>query len=103
MRTYGLRFDVNCSILFTELPATRRPAAAKAAGFGGVEFWWPWEAVAPSDAPVVMLFSPRMSSSAQRPPRIWASWSSSSALLTRYLSSLVRLWVHPCAMPVLTT
>ena len=50
MRTYGLRFDVNCSILFTELPVERRPAAAKAAGFGGVEFWWPWEAVAPSDA-----------------------------------------------------
>jgi hydroxypyruvate isomerase len=50
MRTYGLRFDVNCSILFTELPLAERAAAAKAAGFGGVEFWWPWEAVAPSDA-----------------------------------------------------
>ena len=32
MRTYGLRFDVNCSILFTELPLLARPAAAKAAG-----------------------------------------------------------------------
>ncbi len=50
MRTYGLRFDVNCSILFTELPLERRAAAAKAAGFNGVEFWWPWEALAPSDA-----------------------------------------------------
>jgi hydroxypyruvate isomerase len=50
MRTYGARFDVNCSILFTELPLTRRAAAARAAGFGGVEFWWPWEALAPSDA-----------------------------------------------------
>ena len=50
MRTYGLRFDVNCSILFTELPLGRRAAAAKAAGFDGVEFWWPWQAVAPSDA-----------------------------------------------------
>ena len=50
MRTYGLRFDVNCSILFTELPLTRRAAAARAAGFGGVEFWWPWAAIAPSDA-----------------------------------------------------
>jgi hydroxypyruvate isomerase len=49
VRTYGLRFDVNCSILFTELPLLRRPAAAKAAGFGGVEFWWPWDAIAPSD------------------------------------------------------
>ena len=26
MRTYGLRFDVNCSILFTELPLLQRPA-----------------------------------------------------------------------------
>jgi hydroxypyruvate isomerase len=50
VRTYGLRFDVNCSILFTELPLAQRPAAAKAAGFDAVEFWWPWEAMAPSDA-----------------------------------------------------
>lgn len=50
MWTYGLRFDVNCSILFTELPLTRRPAAARAAGFGGVEFWWPWAAMVPPDA-----------------------------------------------------
>ncbi len=51
MRTYGLRFDVNCSILFTELPLARGgPPPRKAAGFGGVEFWWPWEAMAPSDA-----------------------------------------------------
>ena len=33
MRTYGLRFDVNCSILFTELPLLERPAAARKAGF----------------------------------------------------------------------
>ena len=50
MRTYGARLDVNCSILFTELPLTRRAAAARAAGFGGVEFWWPWAGMAPSDA-----------------------------------------------------
>ena len=49
VRTYGLRFDVNCSILFTELPLLQRPAAAKAAGFDGVEFWWPWDAMVPSD------------------------------------------------------
>lgn len=48
MRTHGLRFDVNCSILFTELPLLQRPAAAKAAGFDGVEFWWPWDAMVPS-------------------------------------------------------
>lgn len=50
MRTYGLRFDVNCSILLTELPLSRRASAAAAAGFGGVEFWWPWEAMVPADA-----------------------------------------------------
>src|SRR5882724_4990328 len=50
VRTYGVRFDVNCSILFTELPLLERPAAAKAAGFDGVEFWWPWdERPAPAD------------------------------------------------------
>jgi hydroxypyruvate isomerase len=50
MRTYGLRFDVNCSILFAELPVLQRASAARAAGFGGVEFWWPWEGMAPTDA-----------------------------------------------------
>jgi hydroxypyruvate isomerase len=48
--TYGLRFDVNCSILFTELPLTERARAARDAGFGGVEFWWPWDAMTPADA-----------------------------------------------------
>jgi hydroxypyruvate isomerase len=43
VRTYGVRFDVNCSILFTELPLLERPAAARTAGFDGVEFWWPWD------------------------------------------------------------
>ncbi|MGA5131405.1 TIM barrel protein [Streptomyces olivoreticuli] len=37
-----LRFDVNLSILFTELPLLERPAAAAAAGFTAVELWWPW-------------------------------------------------------------
>jgi hydroxypyruvate isomerase len=49
MHTHGLRFDVNCSILFTELPLQRRPAAAKAAGFDAVEFWWPWTEMVPAD------------------------------------------------------
>jgi hydroxypyruvate isomerase len=52
VHTYGLRFDVNCSILFTELPLLRRPAAARAAGFGAVEFWWPFAAPAPPDREV---------------------------------------------------
>lgn len=38
------RFDVNLSILFTELPLLERPAAAAAAGFSAVELWWPWVA-----------------------------------------------------------
>jgi hydroxypyruvate isomerase len=49
MRTHGLRFDVNCSILFTELPLLERPGAAKAAGLDGVELWWPWDEPVPSD------------------------------------------------------
>ena len=36
------RFNVNLSILFTELPLLERPAAARAAGFTAVELWWPW-------------------------------------------------------------
>ncbi|MFI1015235.1 TIM barrel protein [Streptomyces sp. NPDC020965] len=44
------RFDVNLSILFTELPLLERPAAAAAAGFRAVELWWPWIA-APTPAP----------------------------------------------------
>ncbi|QIK05898.1 TIM barrel protein [Streptomyces sp. ID38640] len=41
------RFNVNLSILFTELPLLERPGAARAAGFTAVELWWPWV-----DAPV---------------------------------------------------
>ena len=37
-----LRYDVNLSILFTELPLLERPAAAAAAGFDAVEMWWPF-------------------------------------------------------------
>ena len=46
------RWTVNCSILFTELPLLERPAAAKAAGFDAVEFWWPFPTAAPADAEV---------------------------------------------------
>jgi len=52
VRTYGLRFDVNCSILFTELPLLKRPAAARAAGFDAVEFWWPFADPVPPDREV---------------------------------------------------
>jgi len=36
-----LSYEVNLSILFTELPLLERPEAAKRAGFDAVEFWWP--------------------------------------------------------------
>lgn len=38
----GLPYLANCSMLFTELPLLERAAAARAAGFDAVEFWWPW-------------------------------------------------------------
>jgi hydroxypyruvate isomerase len=39
---HSLRYAANCSLLFTEVPLLERPAAARAAGFEAVEFWWPW-------------------------------------------------------------
>jgi hydroxypyruvate isomerase len=45
----ALRYDVNLSILFTELPLLERPAAAAAAGFDAVELWWPFAEPAPPD------------------------------------------------------
>jgi hydroxypyruvate isomerase len=52
MADHPLRYEVNCSILFTELPLLERPGAAKAAGFDGVEFWWPFATAVPADAEV---------------------------------------------------
>jgi len=53
MTDHGQRYLANCSIMFTELPLLERPAAAKAAGFDAIEFWWPWpEQPVPSDAEV---------------------------------------------------
>ncbi|MFC4337706.1 hydroxypyruvate isomerase family protein [Salininema proteolyticum] len=46
------KYTVNCSILFQELPVLERPAAAKAAGFDGVEFWWPFAESVPADSEV---------------------------------------------------
>jgi hydroxypyruvate isomerase len=51
-RRCDLPYDVNLSILFTELPLLERPQAAKQAGFDAVEFWWPWPVAVPSDAEV---------------------------------------------------
>jgi len=50
--SHSLRYDVNCSILFTELPLLERPAAVKTAGFDAVEFWWPFAEAVPGDRAV---------------------------------------------------
>ncbi len=39
---HSLPYLANCSLLFTEEPLLWRPAAAAAAGFTAIEFWWPW-------------------------------------------------------------
>src|SRR6476646_10087247 len=50
---HGLRYEANCSLLFAEVPLLERPAAAKAAGFDAIEFWWPWpDQPVPADAEV---------------------------------------------------
>jgi len=49
---HSLPYLVNCSLLFTEEPLLRRPAAARAAGFSAVEFWWPFATPVPSDREV---------------------------------------------------
>jgi hydroxypyruvate isomerase len=52
-----LRFDINCSILFTELPLLKRPDAARSAGFDAVEFWWPFAEPVPPDREVDAFIS----------------------------------------------
>ena len=53
MDDHGLDYLVNCSMLFTERPLLERPAAARAAGFDAIEFWWPWpQQPVPADAEV---------------------------------------------------
>ncbi|HZX06020.1 hydroxypyruvate isomerase family protein [Kribbella sp.] len=50
--SHQLRYTVNCSLLFTELPLLERPAAARRAGFSAVEFWWPFVEAVPPDRQV---------------------------------------------------
>src|ERR1700683_1993463 len=52
MIEHSLPYLVNCSLMFTEEPLLRRPAAARAAGFSAVEFWWPFTTPVPSDREV---------------------------------------------------
>ncbi|MDR4534513.1 TIM barrel protein [Glutamicibacter sp. PS] len=47
-----MSYTLNCSILLTELPILERAAAAKAAGFDSVEFWWPFAEAVPTDKQV---------------------------------------------------
>ena len=54
---HGSPYAANCSLLFTERPLLERPAAAAAAGFTAVEFWWPFESVRPSPAQVQAFIS----------------------------------------------
>lgn len=42
-------YTVNASILLTELPLLRRPAAVAGAGFSAAEFWWPFPVAVPTD------------------------------------------------------
>jgi hydroxypyruvate isomerase len=50
--TLASRFDINLSILYTELPLLERASAARQAGFDAVEFWWPFAVAVPTDAEV---------------------------------------------------
>ncbi|WP_433440112.1 hydroxypyruvate isomerase family protein [Nonomuraea sp. CA-141351] len=50
-----MNFDVNLSILFTDLPLLERPAAAGKAGFDAVELWWPFDGPEPSSAEAAAL------------------------------------------------
>jgi hydroxypyruvate isomerase len=52
MTAHPVRYDINLSILFTELPLLERPAAAAAAGFDAVEFWWPFDRAVPDGSEV---------------------------------------------------
>ncbi|HEY2042134.1 MAG TPA: TIM barrel protein [Jatrophihabitans sp.] len=52
-----LRYLANCSMLFTELPVLQRPAAARAAGFDAIEFWWPFPDAVPNDREVQLFIS----------------------------------------------
>jgi hydroxypyruvate isomerase len=53
MDDHGLDYLVNCSMLFSERPLLERPAAARAAGFDAIEFWWPWpQQPVPADAEI---------------------------------------------------
>ncbi|MDT7724829.1 MAG: hydroxypyruvate isomerase [Actinomycetota bacterium] len=49
---HSLPYDVNLSILFTEIPLLRRAEVARALGFTAVEYWWPFEVAVPTGSEV---------------------------------------------------
>ncbi|GIH28685.1 putative hydroxypyruvate isomerase [Acrocarpospora phusangensis] len=51
----AFEFDVNLSILFTELPLLERPEAAAKAGFDAIELWWPFDGPVPADREIERL------------------------------------------------
>ncbi|TDD02578.1 hydroxypyruvate isomerase [Nonomuraea deserti] len=51
-----MKFSVNLSILFTDLPLLERPAAAAKAGFDAVEMWWPFDGPDPAGAAPAALW-----------------------------------------------
>jgi hydroxypyruvate isomerase len=54
---HGSPYAANCSLMFAERPLLERPAAAAAAGFTAVEFWWPFESARPGPAQVRAFMS----------------------------------------------
>lgn len=47
---HSLPYVLNLSMVFTELPLLERAAAARAAGFTAVEYWWPFGTPVPDAA-----------------------------------------------------
>ncbi len=50
-----MRFAVNVSLLFADLPLLQRPRAVADAGFEAVEMWWPFRDAVPADRDVDAL------------------------------------------------
>lgn len=50
-----MRYDVNLSLVFADMPWPDRPRAAADAGFDAVELWWPFDGPSPSDADLSRL------------------------------------------------
>lgn len=67
------RLSANLSLLFGGLPLSERFAAARAAGYAGVESWWPW-AIADPGAAVIDDFLQHASDAgtALRALNLWA-------------------------------